>query len=67
MTPERANAALSGATTVARKVYDAVPINETWDLVAVRAELLRMGSSSIARNIGGIVLIYKSIRRRSVQ
>lgn len=47
MSPERANAALSGTTTVARKVYDAVPINEAWDLAAIRAELLRLRNSSI--------------------
>lgn len=47
MSPERANAALGGTTAVARKVYEAVPINEAWDPAKIRSELLRLGSTSI--------------------
>lgn len=47
MTPERASSALSGTTAVARKVYEAVPINEAWLPVKIHAELLRLGNSSI--------------------
>lgn len=47
MSPERANAALGGTTAVARKVYEAIPINEAWDPAKIRSELLRLGITSI--------------------
>lgn len=44
MKAERAAAKLQGQTSLAQKVYDAVPILEAWSTYQIHAELRRQGS-----------------------
>ena len=50
MRPDRVETVLQGCTVLARKVFDAVPIAESWTPSQIRAEMLRQGHS--AANIG---------------
>lgn len=43
MSPGRFKSAYNGLTAVARRVYDATPISDDWDVSTIQAELIRLG------------------------
>lgn len=51
MTPERAEALLQGQTAIAKKVYEAIPIQESWALKDICSALTRVTKSTIDMNI----------------
>lgn len=69
MSQARFNERYSGMTSIARKVYDAVPMTQAWTAAQVVAELHRVGVSQDFRLIGGCLnslmlggLIFESER-----
>lgn len=53
MTPARQQALVRGLTTVARKVFDATPINEPWSASQIDAELRRIGTPKSIHMVTG--------------
>lgn len=53
MTPARQQALVRGLTTVARKVFDATPINEPWSASQIDAELRRLGTPKSIHMVTG--------------
>ncbi|WP_186113913.1 hypothetical protein [Burkholderia gladioli] len=51
MTPDRAEALLQGQTAIAKKVYEAIPIQESWALKDICSALTRVTKSTIDMNI----------------
>ncbi|MBV6321922.1 hypothetical protein [Duganella violaceipulchra] len=49
----RFEAIFSGQSSVAKKVYDAVPISESWNVKRITAELIRQGTGQDPRTIAG--------------
>lgn len=53
MTPARQQALVRGLTSVARKVFDATPINEPWSASQIDAELRRLGTPKSIQMVTG--------------
>ena len=53
MNEARAHSILAGQSSLARKVYEAVPIAEPWSLNSIMGEVLRLGHNVTHNNMRG--------------
>lgn len=55
MTPHKATMLINGLSSVARKVYDATPIRESWTVAQIKGELARTGISLYMKTVQGCI------------